>query len=800
MNKEKSSGSKGPFLSDLKGNSLTPDQAFKTPSQIFENFAEKVAQAELADVNIAFQAHIATDDEEDSEDGSIAGTSCKDNYHIGLDMCETTIQDMKWMRRANWQNNPTSHLSRTTSIDLTEQLEEKVKFMRLSIEGERDSPHHFIGVGDVELLDACTLLAQSLKLREKYMEMSQQRFHVTTKRHLQGSYGPLRASTSAKGTSRVVQHYHASPNGGDCQRELPYNLDYGSGYADIYEPFNCTPPDDLNYTLKLHHGVVKVYKSEAHELKNEPLYEVKSNMKSFVKDYNVVLSLAAHGPVKTFCFKRLCYLESKFNLHILLNEQNETAAQKAVPHRDFYNVRKVDTHIHGTSSFNQKHLLRFIKKKLKKYPHDKVYQAPDGHIMTLQEVFESLNLNAYDLSTDSLDVHADKNTFHRFDKFNQKYNPLGKSMLRDIFLKTNNYIKGRYFAELIKEVAADLEESKYQSTEPRLSIYGNCRGECDRLADWAINNNVVSPNIRFLIQIPRLYDVYKAKNMVSNFEEIIANTFLPIIEASVNPSSNPNLHKFLNMVVGFDSVDDESKADLTMFNSECPTPDQWTSSKNPPYSYYLYFMYANIAVVNMIRRDRGLNTFSFRPHSGEAGSINHLVTSFLLAEGINHGLLLRKAPALQYLFYLCQVTVAMSPLSNNSLFLDYHRNPLPVFFSRGIPVSLSTDDPMQFHYTKEPLMEEYSIASQVWKMTPCDMCELAMNSVLTSGFERKVKQHWLGKNFEREGTAGNDIRQSNVPNIRIAFRHETLCDELTMVCETAQAAVRSRQTSADNST
>ena len=42
----------------------------------------QVAQAELADVNIAFQSHI-TDDEEDSEDGSIAGTSCKDNYHIG---------------------------------------------------------------------------------------------------------------------------------------------------------------------------------------------------------------------------------------------------------------------------------------------------------------------------------------------------------------------------------------------------------------------------------------------------------------------------------------------------------------------------------------------------------------------------------------------------------------------------------------------------------------------------------------------------------------------------------------------
>lgn len=55
----------------------------------------------------------------------------------------------------------------------------------------------------------------------------------------------------------------------------------------------------------------------------------------------------------------------------------------------------------------------------------------------------------------------------------------------------------------------------------------------------------------------------------------------------------------------------------------------------------------------------------------------------------------------------------MSPLSNNSLFLDYHRNPLPVFFARGLNVSLSTDDPLQIHLTKEPLVEEYSVAAQV---------------------------------------------------------------------------------------
>lgn len=63
--------------------------------------------------------------------------------------------------------------------------------------------------------------------------------------------------------------------------------------------------------------------------------------------------------------------------------------------------------------------------------------------------------------------------------------------------------------------------------------------------------------------------------------------------------------------------------------------------------------------------------------------------------------------------FLCQIGLAMSPLSNNSLFLDYHRNPFPIFFLRGLNVSLSTDDPLQIHLTKEPLVEEYSIAASV---------------------------------------------------------------------------------------
>lgn len=48
----------------------------------------------------------------------------------------------------------------------------------------------------------------------------------------------------------------------------------------------------------------------------------------------------------------------------------------------------------------------------------------------------------------------DRNTFHRFDKFNAKYNPIGESILREIFIKTDNHIEGKYFAHIIKVLAS----------------------------------------------------------------------------------------------------------------------------------------------------------------------------------------------------------------------------------------------------------------------------------------------------------------------------------------------------------
>ncbi|KAH7326771.1 hypothetical protein B0I35DRAFT_423570 [Stachybotrys elegans] len=545
---------------------------------------------------------------------------------------------------------------------------------------------------------------------------------------------------------------------------------------DIGEDFDLEdllplPGDDgMRYELD-ESGVYQVYDGENSQT---PTISVPT-IREFYMDLENIITASSDGPSKSFAFRRLQYLEGKFQLYVLLNEYQETADSKKVPHRDFYNVRKVDTHVHHSACMNQKHLLRFIKSKMKKYPNE-VVLFRDGKHLTLAEVFASINLTAYDLSIDTLDMHAHTDSFHRFDKFNLKYNPIGESRLRTIFLKTDNFIHGRYLAEITKEVISDLESSKYQMVEWRISIYGKSIDEWDKLAAWVVDNKLFSHNVRWLIQIPRLYDVYKATGLMDTFEQVVKNVFQPLFEVTKDPTSHPKLHVFLQRVIGFDSVDDESKVERRLFK-KFPVPKVWDSNQNPPYSYWIYYLFANMTSLNHWRLKRGFNTFVLRPHCGEAGDSEHLAVSFLCCHSISHGLLLRKVPLLQYLFYLDQIGIAMSPLSNNALFLAYERNPFHQYFKRGLNVSLSTDDPLQFAFTKEPLIEEYAVAAQIYKLSPVDMCELAKNSVQQSGFELSIKRQWLGPNCDKPGKEGNTMVKTNVPDRREEFRYYTLLQE-----------------------
>ncbi|XP_008221699.1 PREDICTED: AMP deaminase-like isoform X2 [Prunus mume] len=541
------------------------------------------------------------------------------------------------------------------------------------------------------------------------------------------------------------------------------------------DPFHFEPVEPSTHCFRMEDGVIHVYASENDTVDIFPV----ASSTAFFTDLHYLLKVLSIGNVRSACHHRLRFLEEKFRVHLLLNADREFLAQKSAPHRDFYNVRKVDTHVHHSACMNQKHLLSFIKSKLKKEP-DEVVIFRDGKYLTLKEVFESLDLTGHDLNVDLLDVHADKSTFHRFDKFNLKYNPCGQSRLREIFLKQDNLIQGRFLAEVTKEVLSDLEASRYQMAEYRISVYGRKQSEWDQLASWFVNNSIYSENAVWLIQLPRLYNIYKKMGIVTSFQNILDNVFIPLFEATVNPNSHPQLHLFLMQVVGFDVVDDESKPERRP-TKHMPTPAEWTNEFNPAYSYYAYYCYANLYTLNKLRESKGLPTIKFRPHCGEAGDIDHLAAGFLLCHNISHGINLRKTPVLQYLYYLAQVGLLMSPLSNNSLFLDYHRNPFPMFFQRGLNVSLSSDDPLQIHLTKEPLVEEYSVAAQVWKLSACDLCEVARNSVYQSGFSHVAKSHWLGSKYFLRGPEGNDMQKTNVPHLRIAFRHETWKEEIQYI-------------------
>mmetsp|Transcript_17825 Transcript_17825/g.25219 ORF Transcript_17825/g.25219 Transcript_17825/m.25219 type:complete len:712 (-) Transcript_17825:130-2265(-) len=638
----------------------------------------------------------------------------------------------------------------------------KLEFKRVQIVGSNGYEID----GDTKI--ACELLNSSLAQRDKYMSIGPSR----------PEEGHITESEMKVDTDETAAAINASEF-----REEDFIVDeYGEYHPRLpppkYDPFHIDNIPVTNHLMICQRGIYSAVNSNEHcdaSLNNIP------SVNEYFADLKKLMRVVGSGPCVSLSYKRLQLLEAKFNLHIMLNSDAELLLQKRVPHRDFYNIRKVDTHVHHSACMNQKHLLRFIKKKLKTSPNE-IVSFRDGLFMTLTEVFESLRMTAYDLSVDTLDMHAD-NTFHRFDRFNLKYNPAGQSRLREIFLKTDNLIGGEFLAEVTHEVISDLAESKYSMVEWRLSIYGRQMSEWDKLARWFYVNRLAHFNVRWMIQVPRLYGIYKKTGEVDCFQDMIDRIFKPLFEVTIDPESNLPLHIFLKTIVGFDSVDDESKLEPIQIRPDehIPSPGEWDNIENPPYSYWSYFLWANITSLNSLRASKGFNTFEFRPHCGEAGDIEHMAAAFLVSDKINHGIQLRKSPVLQYLFYLRQIGIAMSPLSNNRLFLDYSKNPFPKYFAQGMNVSLSTDDPLLLHYTKDALLEEYSAAVQVWKLSAVDQCEIARNSVLQSGFEPRFKKHFIGETYAQSGAAGNTISKSNVPDIRLAFRHESLQSELEFV-------------------
>ncbi|MES1920631.1 hypothetical protein MHBO_002284, partial [Bonamia ostreae] len=146
-----------------------------------------------------------------------------------------------------------------------------------------------------------------------------------------------------------------------------------------------------------------------------------------------------------------------------------------------------------------------------------------------------------------------------------------------------------------------------------------------------------------------------------------------------------------------------------------------------------------------------------------------------------HGILLHKTPLLCYLYYLSQIGLSISPLSNNILFVRHKKHPFPYFFRVGLNCTLSTDDPLMIHFTKDPLIEEYSVAAQIWRLSKTDLSEIAANSVYQSSFDERIKAKWYGKNHGRYKINKSICAKKNLSAIRIAFRKETFDEEMSYI-------------------
>eukprot|EP01082_Thalassiosira_pseudonana_P013983 g12223.t1.1.5e17418b g12223 g12223.t1 contig6:1483394-1485518(+) len=535
-------------------------------------------------------------------------------------------------------------------------------------------------------------------------------------------------------------------------------------------------------TYLVPNGVVEIY--EASDFRRTNNLVTVPSLESFVTDYQRLVEIASSGAMRSFAFQRLQMLTAAFKMHITINGSAEDEAQSGLLGTDFYRTMKVDNHIHLAAAASAKQFVNFVRDKLENEGDTVVME--DGQ--TLKEVFEKAGLDSNHLTIDAFNVLADYSVYQRFDNFNNKYSPFRMAQMRKIFLKTDNHIDGRYFAELTKIVLARHEQRKGHTSaaEMRLSIYGMERNEWLQLAKWVLRDwkggdfsgNMISTHNRWLVQVPRLWRVYCKKGKGTNsFQQMLENLFIPLFEATLYPEEHPEVAELLNHIVGFDSVDDEGSLEAPL---SCCKPATWKQEDNPAYCWQLYYLWANIEILNRVRASKGLNQLAFRPHAGETGDSMHLAATYMLCRSINHGINLDKQVSLQYLYYLDQVGMSISPLSNNFLFRKIAQSPFPKMFKRGLNVTLSTDDPLLFHMSDDALLEEYSVARASFDLSMTDISEIARNSVLQSGFEAFLKEEWLGKNF-RKGVTHCDENKTHVPLIRAKFRAEHLALEHLMV-------------------
>ncbi|AMD19268.1 HBR367Cp [Eremothecium sinecaudum] len=532
----------------------------------------------------------------------------------------------------------------------------------------------------------------------------------------------------------------------------------------------------------------------------------------FMRAFRTLTDVATSGEFQNFAYRKLEYLYNKFDLFQHLKSNSEKTENKTVKHRDFYNIRKIDTNMLLSGCVSERQLNEFIWDKLNLEPNRVVYVLKDGHPVTLRSLFNT--------SSNELDISKRDNTNIGLkavaNEFLDWYQTLGVPrasmvehevlgaeagkgqcnkrhfmfyLIAKTFLDFDNYINGEYFAELIiRYVIENLEQNKYQLAQLSVDFRFERSGAWwSKFAAWVCRWKLVSYSIRWNVRIKRDYPMLYQLGHVKNFGEYLDSVFDPLTDD--HAYDNVELQFFLSTVCHLDLVvEPHDEYSSQVIGNIWSKPDKWGArGDNPPVAYYMYYIYQKLAQVNYLRNARSQNTISLRSYYqcdstkvsqfndiGITEQLESLLANFLLC----HGGLLRAdqmwygAPVPAYLYYLFQIPLVVSPLSpfvmqqiqhkQNVEKRRYHMdlsipeeakytdNPFILMHKVGFRVVLSCNMVLfNNSYTSEPIAEEYSVAASIHLLSAADLSEFVRNSVFASSFEGYYKKHWIGVQLKK---------------------------------------------------
>jgi adenosine deaminase CECR1 len=141
-------------------------------------------------------------------------------------------------------------------------------------------------------------------------------------------------------------------------------------------------------------------------------------------------------------------------------------------------------------------------------------------------------------------------------------------------------------------------------------------------------------------------------------------------------------------------------------------------------------------------------------HDGESSNPgdSNLVDALLLnSKRVGHGLNLVYYPLIEKILVDKRIAVEVAPLSNHILgyIADLRFHPAAGYLRRGVPMTLSSDDPMLFGYSG--MSHDFFQAIVSWRLRGQDVVMLLQNSIEFSAIDRhdkkrlfaKLEQQWM---------------------------------------------------------